>query len=260
MGLPFQRVSLAQLWINSEFHGVYLLEEEIEKQWVKSHFGNVDDLVLLKNHRAQLVPENNYSVNYEVKMGDEGHAYDLLASLILTANNDFVHVWQKMRIGKFMRYMVIEWLIGNPDSYSWRGNNWWLLFGDELANYIPYDQEESFGLGMYISNWANMSANVFFNCQNLKHVDCSSPHPLSQQLLIRNSSDFFSLASRFSAPLTASLSAVKHWADCIFFLLSSDKWYPLDFDGPLRNSQTFRSIDVSDLLQYIVVRSQHLSS
>ncbi len=88
--------------------------------------------------------------------------------------------------------MIIEFLQGNPDSYSWRGNNWWLLFSSKSA-YIPYDQEESFGLGEHISveSWETMSADTFFNCQLITpHVDCSSPHLLSQVLIKQNQTEF----------------------------------------------------------------------
>ncbi len=156
MALPFQRASFAQLWINGAYHGLYLLEEEIEKEWVRAHTGKIGDDVLLKNHRAQLTPTANYSSNYEVELGDASAGYSMLAQLIAAAGSDFGGIASLFHLNHFLRYMVIEWLSGNPDSYSWRGNNWWLLFKNGVGSYVPYDQEESFGLGLQLSpaQWA----------------------------------------------------------------------------------------------------------
>jgi hypothetical protein len=269
MGLPFQRVSFAQLWINDEFRGFFLLEEEIEKEWVKAHTGKIDDDVLLKNHRAQLVPKANYSDNYEVKLGNETAAYALLEALVAAVNNQFDRVASLFKTDRFLRYMVVEWHVGNPDSYSWRGNNWWLLFKSEkgssvqVGSYVPYDQEESFGLGMYLTpaQWENMTADTFFNCQTITPpIDCGSPHKLSQNLLSQNRSQFDALTQLFVSKVwLPSIQKLKQYGAVMELLLEGDQWYTLDFDAPMRNETTFATLDLPILLDYIQQRAKHSS-
>jgi spore coat protein CotH len=142
--------------------------------------------------------QTNYSQNYVVALGNETQVYAELSALITAVSTDFSNVSSMFDLTRFLRFMPIEWLTGNPDSYSWRGNNWWLLFADGVGRFVPYDQEESFGLGEHISDWQNMTADVFFNCQNIvPHIDCGSPHLLSQMLLEQNRTEFLLLVTRF---------------------------------------------------------------
>jgi hypothetical protein len=187
MGQTFQRSGLSQLWINTRFMGFFLIEEEIERQWVEARFGR-QTTGLLKVHRGQLFPESNFSNNYEVKQGSSSACYSLLGALATALQSlDVASVSRLFGASDFFRFMPLEFFSGNPDSYSWRGNNWWLLFDEnERGLFVPYDQEESFGLGMDVSlnDWETFSSSVFFNCSSIvPPVDCGKHNALSQMLL-----------------------------------------------------------------------------
>lgn len=265
-GLPFQRVGMLRLWVNGIDYGFYVLNEEIEKPWLKAHFGKQSIDGLLKNHRAQLVPSANYSAtgNYKLADGDPQVVWPALAAIVNAVNAPdnatfLANTSSLFHVDHFLRYMAVEFLSGNPDSYSWRGNNWWLVFVDGIGLYIPYDEEESYGLGMYITpeQWEQMPPEEFFNCQNINPpVDCGKLHPLSQKLLQLNASEFESHLSHIVNHIWQSgkaSSRVSQLASVFELQLVGDQWYGLDEEG-FHNAQTFLSVDVKFLLDYIAAR------
>jgi hypothetical protein len=68
LGLPVQRVGFAQLWINSRFHGFFLLEERVNADFLKSRFPGV------KKHEVGLVKVVGIG-GYLVYLGSNVSAY-----------------------------------------------------------------------------------------------------------------------------------------------------------------------------------------
>lgn len=273
MNLPFERSGFAQLFMNGQRHGFYIIAEEIEKPWIKAHFPPTQKKhseSLIKCHRAHLSPDQNVTANdgvYRVEIGAPDAAFAALRSLIkaINASTDasfLSSVTAQFDLDHYLRAMVIEWLISNPDSYSWRGNNWWLYQNLEtgISHFIPYDQEESYGLGMYINitTWETMPAQSFFNCEDFRGVDCGE-HPLSQRLYGIESTKqaVDSLASTFvdqifGAPINKQ--RVLAYGRLIGEQLTYDPWYGVDKEG-VQNSKTFASVQIPQLLSYIAARA-----
>lgn len=264
MGLQFQRIGFTQLWINGVYHGFYIMSEEITKQYLKSRFPETSTHGLIKCHRAHLLDNGdfpaNYSANdYKVEFGKTSRVMEGLIKLIKAVNNpdDIAFVEETgaiFNLNHFLRYMVIETSLGNPDSYTWRGNNWFLYtdFDTEQSLYVPYDQEESFGEGMRFNStqWQQMSPTDFFSCEKWPGVDCGA-HPLSSKLFRLFYDEFETLLHQFMKNVwTLSMGRVKGLGKLFAQQLQYDQWYGIDAETP-KNVQTFLHETIPNFLNYL---------
>ncbi len=67
---------------------------------------------------------------YRVELGAPDQVIEALSNLVMAINQTADAAFLKQfaaqfDVDRYMRAMVVEWLISNPDSYSWRGNNWY---------------------------------------------------------------------------------------------------------------------------------------
>jgi len=267
LGLPFQRVSFARLWINNLYHGFYVLYEEITPEWLDSRLPETTNPGLIKCHRAQLRyqgdhPSNYSDDDYEVDVGSKKVVktamIDLVKILMIPNNNTFQQqLIQTFDINRFVRYMVIEYLISNPDGYTWRGNNWWLYTDlttvPPFHTYIPYDQEESYGNGNDHTalEWEQMSDIDFF-----VRCDRCSPHPLSDRLFGLDYLTFVEILNNFMQTVFGQpiiKERIEKYRDWVAPQLQKEIWYGLDATGI--NANTYVTQSIPALLEYIKNKS-----
>jgi hypothetical protein len=278
LGLAVQRFGFAQVWINGRFHGFFLVEERVNADFLKSRFPGVKkkEVGLVKVVRIggylQYKGDNvsAYADHYEVKAGDKDAVLATVANLArlvdLSSNETFVsQVSSVFDLARFVRYMVVETLAGNPDSYTMRGNNYLLYIdANNQSTFIPYDQEESLGIGLCEPDcdrcnstcWQHLSPTQFFHCPPF--VTCR-PHPLSLKAF-DNMRDLFSalyakaVSAIFSQLVVPRIEAL---AQVFEAALEGDPWYDLDMAGiPRFNASQYRATVVNPLIQYVQGRAK----
>ncbi len=272
------RFGFAQLYINDQSHGFYLVMERVNADFLKSRFpGPQSNVGLLKMPRiggylTYLGPNvSSYTSHYNVEMGDANATISTLINMIrsvsLSPNASWVDsVSIVFGLQQFIRYMVVELLAGNPDSITQRGNNYFLYQNDsQFSFFIPYDQEESFGTGYCepactrcnSSCWQRVAPGEFFTC--LPFNSKCRPHPLSLHAWLLQQDVFVALYKRFVATVFAPLAPQRlaQYASVIGSALRGDHWYDLDWAGRAGFSQeTFQKVDVATFADYLQGRAQ----
>eukprot|EP00030_Apusomonadida_sp_AF-17_P003014 a343836_39.p1 GENE.a343836_39~~a343836_39.p1 ORF type:complete len:612 (+),score=203.34 a343836_39:197-1837(+) len=274
IGAPVQRFGFSQLWINDVFMGYHLIIEEVTEVWVASRLPPTPKPALVKCHKAFFIYKGPYSSelypkeNYDVVVGSRKETFERgLIPLMLAANESHSAPWiagvgARMNLTRYLRNMAIETLLGNPDSYTMRGNNWYFYQDNSVEPpfgvALPYDQEESFGEGggLSMEQWAALPPALFFNCALLGHsvdLDCG-PHPLSQRAFALLELEFAALLIEFTKTVFQPLvpGRVAGYATVFEPLIAGDPWVGLDLPT---NATYFATVAVPKLLDYVALRA-----
>jgi len=159
--------------------------------------------------------------------------------------------------------LVVEISVANDDSYSWRGNNYWLYNNPDTGKFVflPYDYDESWGIGGAQNlNWTQWAKyNVYdWGVASLTRY----PAPLTQRILsvpnFRNmfTNYFWIFLNLFSGDSDSEL-ALRAQTFRNFFLpeIKRDYYYTLDFP---RNYKTYSTVLEKSLFPYVQLR--HISA
>jgi spore coat protein CotH len=160
MGHPTPRASYARLYVNDSYAGLYLLEEPIDKRFLKRVFGDDNGYLYDYNwafeYRMEYLGPSS-SLYVPVPFGPKTHEEDpdpgSLVELIRTVNQapdtDFVAAtgmrldWQR-----FINYLAVENFIGQRDGFTgdYGINNFYLHRSRDRARFqlIPWDQDAAF--------------------------------------------------------------------------------------------------------------------
>lgn len=174
IGVPAPRANHVKLFINDEYHGLYLNVEHIDDEFVNNRFGT-DAGNLYKNlYPADLsyISENPDDYKWSPEWADR-RVYDLktntfeddysdLASLIgfleNSTNEDFEsQIEDYINLDGVIRWMAVEILTGNWDDYWYNQNNFYLYFNpnDGRFEFIPYDYDNTLGIDFFGSRLGN---------------------------------------------------------------------------------------------------------
>jgi len=155
MNAPAQRASYAQLFINNQDMGTFLMEETIDDQFLKSRFGNEDGaLFKCLGDLAYLGPDpQSYNTSYYIAQTPLAEqSYDLIRDLTFVINEvpdeEFVEQLQLIfDVDLYVRTLAFEVLTGNWDGL-WNGNNYYLYYNLDCNcfQYIRHDMDMSFGM------------------------------------------------------------------------------------------------------------------
>ena len=161
-GVPASRTAWALVYLSvPEVHehklaGLYTIVEEINKPFLKAHFGSAKGLLLK--------PENAFSLPY---LGEDFAKYEkmyrpksegtpqtrrrLIEFLKLIHQADDATFAQRigdyLDVESFLRFLAANSLLGNMDSFLSTGHNFYLYIHPETlrAHFIPWDLNLSFG-------------------------------------------------------------------------------------------------------------------
>jgi hypothetical protein len=157
--IPTPRTSFARFYINDEYWGVYELVENVDKTFLKDHYGAANnDGNLYKTDRGAAV-----TLQW---LGSDTAKY--IETGLLYKSNDSIHDWTRMltfidiinnakpdemkeKLGavfdveSYLSVLAVEKLIFSWDSYWGGGNNFYLYeHPDGKIRWIPWDFNESF--------------------------------------------------------------------------------------------------------------------
>jgi len=159
LGIPAPRTAYAQLYVNGEYMGVYLMVENVDKTFLKIHFGS-------QNNDGNLYKTDKGAALYLNDLGNDPSPY-IDAGLKLTTNEetndyskviDFIHFLNQQErldfdaefkkrfdVENYLKILAVEKFIRSWDNYWAGGNNFYLYeHPDGQYRWIPWDMNETF--------------------------------------------------------------------------------------------------------------------
>lgn len=158
-GLMASRTSFCKVWVNNEYIGLYVIIENVDKQFLKHHLGSSqNDGNLYKTDRGASVALNWLGSEIEgykdqglkLTTNETANDWSKLISFIDLINNDHSPDFrQKLEnnfdIHSYLKILAIEKLIRSWDSYWGGGNNFFMYeHPDGKIRWIPWDLNETF--------------------------------------------------------------------------------------------------------------------
>lgn len=169
--LPSSRSSYVKLFINSEYKGLYLNNEDIDDEFLQSRFINDDSGNLYKCiWGADLTYQGTnplaYSSVYELKTNKTQNDYSGLIHFLEVLNssstNEFPCAIQEVfDVDLYIKTLVYEILIGHWDGYAGNKNNYYLYQRPSNGKFIfiEYDMDNTFGIDWFSIDWSMRNIN-----------------------------------------------------------------------------------------------------
>jgi spore coat protein CotH len=179
MGIPAPRIAHVRLYVgtNREFAGVYAVEEEVNKEFLDSNFGE-DDGYLYEYHRQENYGFEDpgpdlgwYRPRFDPKTHDNDSTFglyvpirDLVEAVNVARQSDLEDkLADYFSVNTFITEIAIQNFLAQKDGLlgDFGMNNFYLyrFAGTHLSQLIPWDQDQSFS-SLDAPPWQNMSTNV----------------------------------------------------------------------------------------------------
>lgn len=172
------RSNHVELYINSDYYGLYQNTEHIDEEFAATWFGNKKGNLYKCSYPANLDfvsnNPNDYKMapfgerTYELKTNTEQDDYSKLAEFIRFLNQasdaDFrCRYHEYFNVTQYLKIAAIDVLTGNWDGYIYNNNNYY-LYENPLTGqmeYIPYDLDNTWGIDWLDRNWATRNIYAF---------------------------------------------------------------------------------------------------
>jgi len=243
-GVPAPRATHAEVYINGNYHGLYIYVEHIDEEFTESRFGNQDgnlykclwpcDLAYLGDDPdAYKLMAGDRRV-YELKINEEQDDYSDLAHFIDVLNNSpddelFCELQKVFNLEDYLKVIAVDVITGDWDGYIFNKNNMYLYHNTTTGKfeYIPYDMDNTFGIDWFNIDWGNRDIYAW-------EMAGGEQRPLYTRLManpqIRDQFSFY------MGQLLAMLGDQQAWAahvdsikDMIMPYVADDPYYPLDY-------------------------------
>lgn len=241
-GIPASRSSFVQLYINNNYHGLYINVEHIDEEFADKRYGSQDGNLYKCLYPADL----NYLGNdpdlykfmagdrraYELKTNKTADDYSGLAHFIDVLNNTPIadlpcELEKVFNVQDYLKVAAMDVMTANWDGYIFNKNNFYLYDNPATGRfeYIPYDLDNTYGIDWFGIDWAT---------RNIYEWDHDSEYrPLFERLMeIPEYRDWFSYyIHQISALMTPSpfferLEIIKNQN---YPFIIDDPYYPLDY-------------------------------
>ncbi|MEZ4955180.1 MAG: CotH kinase family protein [Saprospiraceae bacterium] len=132
-GVKAPRTAFAKVYVNNDYHGVYIMVEQLDKNFLRNYFAD-DEGILYKNKTCEL----------EVASGEEdySHAEQMFGIASGTTDAEFIlQILQSMDTEAFLRYMLLENFLNAVDNPIQVDCNYYLYHSHltDLITWIPWD-------------------------------------------------------------------------------------------------------------------------
>ena len=188
------------VYLNGEYWGLYVLEEDYSDDYFEDHYGvSKDDVIVYKGDAEA------YASGYKLDEGklpegetDEGYYFKELTEFFsshkdLTAQEDYDEFSQLVDVESAKDYFLSEVWINN--KWDWPGKNWsmWKTatrsadneYGDGKWRFIFYDMEFG-GVSGESDSWTNTVREDNYKPQGLLDMDTKNPAVLTYAYLMTN--------------------------------------------------------------------------
>jgi hypothetical protein len=161
-GLNASRTAYAELYVNNEYWGVYILIENVDKTFLRMKFGggNNDGNLYKKDNKGSMFPaylkqfendsltilKSGMKLSTNEDLNDWGGYLDFIDFLNNSSDEDFKQNFEKrFDVSSYLKQLAIEKLVRANDTYWREGNNFYLYeHPDGKMYWIPWDVNETF--------------------------------------------------------------------------------------------------------------------
>ena len=155
-GIPAPRATFANLYINYERWGLYVVVEDVGKTFLKQRFDNNDGNLYKGEPHGLLTwkgwDQTLYEADYELKTNETENDWSGLIALLNTLNNTPAaqlsdSLAARLHLDSWFGYWAVHNLFVNLDSYVGSGHNYYLYHNEDtgLFEFITWDVNEAFG-------------------------------------------------------------------------------------------------------------------
>lgn len=158
-GIPAPRTSYARFFVNEEYIGLYVVIENVDKTFLKSHYGSANnDGNLYKTDRGaqmflkwlgsdkEAYKQKKFKLNTNETIDD----WTKFIELVNLINNDYSPEFRQkfeksFDVHTYLKVLAIEKCVRSWDSYWGGGNNFYMYeHPDGKFRWIPWDMNETF--------------------------------------------------------------------------------------------------------------------
>ena len=246
------RANHTEVYINGNYHGLYINVEHIDEEFVKTYFGNNDGNLYKCLWPADLTyrgadPDlykftSGDRRTYELKINEEEDDYSDLAEFIDILNNTPIaelpcELEKIFNVQDYLKIAAIDVLTANWDGYIYNKNNFYLYRNTAtgLFEYIPYDVDNTFGIDWFGIDWA--SRDIY----NWAHS--SEPRPLFTRLM--QVAEYKAQYTYYLKQAIAEITGEQSFIDNMFAIreqirpyVADDPYYPLDYGYNIQSFNT----------------------
>jgi spore coat protein CotH len=148
IGLPTPRTSFADVTVNGQHLGVYTLVEHVDSEFIERWFDDdTGDLYKPDWPDGHLQWQGDQFADYdgvELQSNEETSDYSAFMTLLEVINGD-ADVTSVLNVDMMLRYLALNSMLVNLDSYSGNGHNYYIYEVDGVFTPIPWDLNEAFG-------------------------------------------------------------------------------------------------------------------
>jgi len=148
LGLPSPRTSFADVTVNGQHLGVYTVVEHVDSEFIERWFDDDEgDLYKPDWPDGHLQWQGDAFADYdgvELQSNEETSDYSTFMALLEAINSD-ADVSDVLNVDMMIRYLALNSLLVNLDSYSGNGHNYYIYEVDGVFTPIPWDLNEAFG-------------------------------------------------------------------------------------------------------------------
>lgn len=240
-GIPASRASFVRVYINGNYHGLYVSVEHIDEEFIEKRWGSDGNL-----YKCLYPADLNYLGNdpdlykftsgdrraYELKTNKVADDYSGLAHFIDVLNNTPIadlpcELEKVFNVQDYLKVAAMDVMTANWDGYIFNKNNFY-LYDDPATGrfeYIPYDLDNTYGIDWFGINWATRNIYEWGNDSEYR--------PLYERLMdVPEYRDWFSYyLNQISALMTPTpffdrLEVIKNQN---YPFIVNDPYYPLDY-------------------------------
>lgn len=250
------RANHVEVYINGNYHGLYISVEHIDEEFAKTYFGNNDGNLYKCLYPADLTyrgadPDlykftSGGRRTYELKTNEEQDDYSDLAHFIDILNNTPIadlpcELEKVFNVQDYLKIAAIDVLTANWDGYIYNKNNFYLYRNTKTGQfeYIPYDVDNTFGIDWFGIDWA--SRNIY------TWAHPTEPRPLFTRLM--QVDEYKAQYTYYLKQTIAEITGKQSFTDNMFAIreqikpyVADDPYYPLDYGY---NVQSFNTSFVS---------------
>ena len=167
IGIPAPRVAYVNLYINESLHGLYLLVEHVDSEFLENNFDNPEgDLYKPDGTGSDLLwhgPDFSAYTGVELKTNED-----------ITDNAAFIQMIDALNNGndpdpvvdvdEVLRYFAVSTALSNLDSYQGPlAHNYYIYEQDGRFSIIPWDLNEAFGSFTRGCQGSNAMISLYIN-------------------------------------------------------------------------------------------------
>jgi spore coat protein H len=162
MNVPTSRTGFANVYLSvagkydREYLGLYTLIEEIDQQFLKKHFGNIDGLLLKPSGMRGFAYLGDKWENYAAICNPKSEVRPELAAKVVelarlihrASDAEFAaKIGKVLAVDQFLRYVAVTGAIISFDSFLSTGHNYYIYVNptDGLIYFLPWDVNMSLG-------------------------------------------------------------------------------------------------------------------